>query len=58
MFGSGSLTRVTSFCLAGTEGLGGPGDSAGFLSANLQVARALANVCTTCALGLGGQLPM
>lgn len=53
MFGSGSVTRVTSFCLAGTEGLGGPGDSAGFLSANLQVARALANVCTTCALGLG-----
>lgn len=53
MFGSESVTRVTSVCPAGTVGLGGPSDSAGLLFAHLQAARASASVCSTCALGLG-----
>lgn len=36
VFGSGSVTRLTSLCPAGTMGPGGPGDSAGFLFALLQ----------------------
>lgn len=45
VFGSGSVTRVTSLCLAGTVGLGGPDDSVRFLFALLQAARAPVQVC-------------
>lgn len=53
LFGSVSATRVTSHCPAGTVGLGGLGDKAGFLPAHLQAPLASASVCSTCALGLG-----
>lgn len=53
MFGSGSVTCVTSLCPAGTVGLGGPGDNAGSLFALLQASRAAAGVSSICALGLG-----
>lgn len=53
LFGSVSATRVTSHCPAGTVGLGGLGDKAGFLPAHLQAPLASESVCSTCALGLG-----